>query len=119
MVLTINGHPHELHFGMKALEIFFQTAGNVEEGSLFHAEQITAIVWGGLHNGAYRQQRALPLSFAAVSDWVEEQYWNEEGQKRLAEITAAFNESQAVKKMAELTKVEDGAKKKKRPTSKL
>lgn len=117
MTITINGQSYALHFGMKALELFYKNTENVEEGSLFQTDQITAIVWGGLQNGAYRQQKALALSFAAVADWVEEAVFDEEKQAVLAEVVIAFNESQTVKKMAEKMRPAEDKKKGKRRTS--
>lgn len=115
MLITINEQSYELHFGMKALELFYQLAGAVNEGSLFHAEQLTAIVWGGLQNGAYRQQKNLPLTFAEVSDWVEEKMLD--GDEQLFLVAQAFNESQVVKKMAEKAKEAESEKKKARKST--
>lgn len=121
MTVTINSKEYELHFGMKAMEIFYKLAGVMDSDSLFNAEQVTAILWGGLQNGAYRQQKGLDLTFADVSDFVEASFFSEEGQKVLADAMTAFNESQIVKSMAgmskEVTEQAAGEVKKKKLTS--
>ena len=120
MVITINGQAHELHFGMKALEIFFSSSSLLDKDSVFSTDQITAVIWGGLKNGAYRQQKQLSISFAALSDWIDSIMLTKEGQEILTEAMKEFNESQSVKMMVDKMKplIEDDVKKKNRTSKK-
>lgn len=98
-----------------ALEQFSKESGELEAESVLQVGQITCLIWAGLKNAAFRNREILPVSFADVSDAVEEMFYSPEGQEKLKEVMTAFSESKAVKFSS--SSVEE-VKKKKKPTGK-
>jgi hypothetical protein len=110
MTITIKDNSYELHFGLMALETYTKLSGELEEGTFLQVGQMTALVWAGVQNGAYRLRKTLEISFADVSDAVEDMYCDVEGQKTLVEVMNAFNDSRPVKSFSQ--KSEEVKKKK-------
>lgn len=96
--ITINGKEIAILFGMKAAESYFT---RVSVGDKVTADLMVELIWAGVENAAYRERKEPEVSFADVYDWTEAQIMTTEGKDHLNRIYKAFENSQAVKHLAE------------------
>ena len=99
----ILGKTRGLKFGMLAVENITNEMREqgVQMGDNLTAGLGTTIAWWGLYNDAFVKREPLDITFEQVSEWVDECWFDEQGQKTLSDILGCFFSSQVVTRMLE------------------
>lgn len=109
----ILGKTRGLKFGSLAAENILPELAQlgVITGGNYTSAMLTVVIYWGLYNNAFVKRQELDVSFEEVSDWVDENWSNEESYPAIEAIVKAWEASTSTKKLLDVVK--DGEVKKK------
>jgi len=103
--IRVKGTEHPLYFGMLAIEEVSSRLGDNPSSNL--VKIVTDMVYGGMCNHAFRNDRPFP-TYESVADLVEELFDEEDSNEQYMALDTCFRESKHgskwMQKMEELKK---------------
>lgn len=102
IAITIGGKERGLKFGMYAAELIGRKSVANIEGELVTSQFAADLIHAGLLNNCVVKELPVDFTYEEVTDWLEEMWFDEKGQKVIAQVIAAFTDSRPIQKAKEL-----------------
>jgi hypothetical protein len=98
IAVNLGGRQRGIKFGMYAITLFNKLSENkLIAGEMLSLKQAVDLIYSGMVNNCVVKQEHPGFSYEEVTDWVEELFFDAEGQQSIVEIINTFSESRAVK----------------------
>lgn len=98
IVADLGGKKRGIKFGMYAVTMISRRIGKyLQEGSEVTSQMAVEILYAGLVNNCVVKESEQDFTYEQVTDWVEEMWYSEDGQKVIVEVVREFENSRPIK----------------------
>lgn len=111
--INVNGKEYSLLFGFTCYKLFITRCFRYKDTYLTEDGELTGLGLSNLFHSAYlnfcyNSMHETELSYDDMSEWLDEKYKTEDGQKEIVSLIEIWSQSKEIKKLTE-----EGEKKKK------